>query len=88
MSIHHYIRQGTPCAKPGCQKIHAARSKYCSEHLKEARGKRSQAGECGTLALAQALLDAPDLPQQLNRSQWVSTLNLATWQIKRIEVTR
>lgn len=87
MSLHQYIRKGVPCASPGCKKVHAARSKYCPEHLKEARGKKIEAGERGTLELAQALLHADDLPQQLNRAVWVSTLNLATWKTKTVEVS-
>lgn len=73
-----YVKVGAICAKPGCTKVHHERSKYCYEHLQEQRDAHGYYSTA-PLALARAVLNAPDLPHQLRPPEAVQVLNLATW---------
>ncbi len=65
-----YVKKGTPCALPGCDRVHYGRSKYCSEHVQLARGHSDERlSNAASLTLARAVLTAPDLPQRLNPPQ-------------------
>ncbi len=76
-----YVKKGTPCAVPGCGRVHYGRSKYCVEHVQMARGHYDERmSNAASLTLARAVLNAPDLPQRLNPPQVFTVLNVLTWQ--------